>query len=558
MYREHPAPVSVARFSPNGEWVASGDAAGNVRIWARSGPDHTLKYDFRALSGRIDDLDWSPDGQRIVVSGDGKGTTVVRAFMWDTGTNVGSFDGHSKRVLSCTFRPVRPFRIATCGEDFLVNFYEGPPFRFKTSYRDHSNFVNCVRFSPDGSKFISTSSDKKGILFSGQTGEKIGELLPENGHTGSIYAASWSPDGKQVLTVSADKTAKIWDIMDNGSGKVNTTFKFSGSAGAEDMQVGCLWLKEYLISISLGGSISYLSCSDPISPPRSLSGHMKNITAVTVSVTGGEAEIFSSSYDGVIVRWVCGAGYKNKLDKKDPVHVKTIVAAGGGLLTCGLDNKLRRSTLPGDDYRDAEVIDLKSQPKDMDVALRVPELVILTTEAGVILLRGSIVVSTNKLGFTATASAISPDGTEAVIGSQDGKIYIYSLKGDTLFQESVLEKHRGAITTIRFSPDGSMFASGDANREVVVWDRVSHEIKLKNMLYHTARITCLAWSSDSLKIATGSVDTNVLVYDIGKPVSARTTIKAAHLGGISGLAFKDASTVVSGGDDACVRVWRLL
>lgn len=557
VYKEHPAPVSVARFSPNGEWVASGDAVGNVRIWARAGPEHTLKYEYRALSGRIDDLEWSPDGQRIVVSGDGKGKSMVRAFMWDTGTNVGSLDGHSKRVLSCTFRPVRPFRVATGGEDFLVNYYEGPPFRFKTSHRYHSNFVNCVRFSPDGSKFITTGSDKKGVLYSGQTGEKIGELLPENGHAGSIYATSWSPDGKQVLTVSADKTAKVWDILEDGNGKVNTTFKFSGAAGAEDMQVGCLWIKDYLISISLGGSISYLSCSDPSTPLRTLSGHMKNITAVTISMVGTEAEIYSSSYDGVISRWVCGAGYKTKLETKDPVHVKAMVAAGGALVTCGLDNKLRRSPLPGDSYGDAEIVDLKSQLKDLDVALNCPEIMILTSEAGVILLRGCSVLSTNNLGFPATASAISPDGSEAIVGSQDGKLYIYSVKGDALEQESVLEKHRGAVTTIRFSPDGSMFASGDANREAVVWDGVSHEVKLKNMLYHTARITCLAWSPDSQKVATGSVDTNILVYDIEKPVSARTAIKGAHLGGVNDLVFKDASTLVSGGDDASVRVWRL-
>lgn len=66
--------------------------------------------------------------------------------------------------------------------------------------REHSNFVNCVRFSPDGSKFISVSSDKKGIIYDGKTGEKIGELSAEDGHKGSIYAVSWSPDGKQVKT----------------------------------------------------------------------------------------------------------------------------------------------------------------------------------------------------------------------------------------------------------------------------------------------------------------------------------------------------------------------
>ncbi|CAL5409416.1 unnamed protein product [Camellia sinensis] len=55
---------------------------------------------------------------------------------------------------------------------------------------DHSNFVSCVQFCTDGSKFITVSSDKKGIIYDAKTGEKIGELSLEDGHKGSIYAVS--------------------------------------------------------------------------------------------------------------------------------------------------------------------------------------------------------------------------------------------------------------------------------------------------------------------------------------------------------------------------------
>jgi hypothetical protein len=48
---------------------------------------------------------------------------------------MGEFEGHSKRVLSCSFKPTRPFRVVSCGEDFGANYYEGPPFKFKTSHR---------------------------------------------------------------------------------------------------------------------------------------------------------------------------------------------------------------------------------------------------------------------------------------------------------------------------------------------------------------------------------------------------------------------------------------
>lgn len=138
--------------------------------------------------------------------------------------------------------------------------------------------------------------------------------------------------------------------------------------------------------------------------------------------------------------------------------------------------QIQRVSLLGDQCGDAEAIDIGSQPKDFSVALSSPELVLVSIDSGVVLLRGTKIVSTVNLGFTVSASIVSPDGSEAIVGGQDGKLHIYSISGDTLVEEAVLEKHRGAISVIRYSPDFSMFASGDVNREAVVWDRASQDV----------------------------------------------------------------------------------
>ncbi|XP_020225533.1 actin-interacting protein 1-2 isoform X1 [Cajanus cajan] len=556
VYGEHAYPVTVARYSPNGEWIASADVSGTIRIWGTHN-DFVLKNEFRVLSGRIDDLQWSLDGMRIVACGDGKGKSFVRAFMWDSGSTVGDFDGHSRRVLSCSFKPTRPFRIVTCGEDFLANFYEGPPFKFSMSIRDHSNFVNCVRFSPDGTKFITVSSDRKGIVYDGKTGNKLGELSSEDGHKGSIYAVSWSPDSKQVVTVSADKSAKIWDILDDGSGKVNKTLACTESGGVEDMLVGCLWQNDFVLTVSLGGTIYLYSAKDLDKSPVSLSGHMKNVTVLTL-LNRREKMLLSSSYDGVIIRWIPGMGYSGKFDSKQFGLIKLLLAGKDEVIAAGFDNKVFRVPLQGDNFGPADTVDVGSQPKDVSLALNSPELAIIAIESGIVLLNGSKVVSTINLGFTVSAATISPDGSEAIVGGQDGKLRIYSVSGDTVKEVSVLEKHRGAITAIRYSPDVSMFASADMNREAVVWDRVSKEVKVNNMLFNTARINCLAWSPDSTLVATGSLDTCVIIYEVGKPASSRRTIKGAHLGGVYGLVFIDQERVASSGEDSCVRVWNLI
>ncbi|GKV42921.1 hypothetical protein SLEP1_g50276 [Rubroshorea leprosula] len=555
VYGEHGYPVTVARYSPNGEWIASADSSGIVRIWGTHN-EFVLKNEFKVLTGRIDDLQWSPDMMRIVASGDGKGKSFVRCFMWDSGSTVGDFDGHSRRVLSCDFKPTRPFRIATCGEDFLVNFYEGPPFKFKLSQREHSNFVNCIRFSPDGSKFITVSSDKKGILYDGKTGEKMGELSSENGHTGSIYAVSWSPDSKQVLTVSADKSAKVWDIFDDGSGTVNKTLECSGTGGVEDMLVGCLWLNDHLVIVSLGGTIHLFSASDLDKTPLSFSGHLKNVTTLTV-LNSNPRTMLTGSYDGTIIRWIQGIGYSGKLTRNDLSQIKCLAALEGEIIQSGFDNKVWRIPLNGTECGDPGQVDIGSQPKDLSHAIDTPELALVSIDSGVVLLKGLQIVSNINLGFIATASAIAPDGSEVIVGGQDGKLHIYSVSGDSLKEEAVLEKHRGAISVVRYSPDVSMFASADLNREAVVWDRVSREVKLNNMLYHTARINCLAWSPDSSMVATGSLDTAVVIYEIGKPPSSRITINNAHPGGVYGVAFADECSLVSSGEDACIRLWKI-
>ncbi|XP_062192118.1 actin-interacting protein 1-2-like [Phragmites australis] len=556
-YPDHGYPTTVARFSPNGEWVASADASGCVRVWGRYG-DRALKAEFRPLSGRVDDLRWSPDNLRIVVSGDGRGKSFVRAFVWDSGSTVGEFDGHSKRVLSCDFKPTRPFRIVTCGEDFLANFYQGPPFKFKHSIRGHSNFVNCVRYSPDGSKFITVSSDKKGLIYDGKTGEKIGELSTEGSHTGSIYAVSWSPDSKQVLTVSADKTAKVWDIMEDASGKLNRTLVCPGTGGVDDMLVGCLWQNDHLVTVSLGGTFNVFSASNPDNEPVTFAGHLKTVSSLVFFPQSNPRTILSTSYDGVIMRWIQGVGYGGRLMRKNNTQIKCFAAIEEELITSGYDNKIFRIPLNGDQCGDAESVDVGGQPNALNLAVQKPEFALVTTDSGIVLLHNSKVISTTKVNYTITSSSVSPDGTEAVVGAQDGKLRIYSISGDTLTEEAVLEKHRGAITSIHYSPDVSMFASADTNREAVVWDRASREVKLKNMLFHTARINCLAWSPDSRLVATGSLDTCAIVYEIDKPASSRTTIKGAHLGGVHGLTFVDNDSLVTAGEDACIRVWKLV
>ena len=58
--------------------------------------------------------------------------------------------------------------------------------------QDHKNFVNVCRFSPDGSKYVTSGSDGKAFVYDGKTGELLGEMNEPAGkiHKGGVYGVS--------------------------------------------------------------------------------------------------------------------------------------------------------------------------------------------------------------------------------------------------------------------------------------------------------------------------------------------------------------------------------
>ena len=58
VYRGHNAAVTVAKWSPSGCYVASGDASGKVRVWAYDHEEKLLRKEVQALAGPIKDLAW--------------------------------------------------------------------------------------------------------------------------------------------------------------------------------------------------------------------------------------------------------------------------------------------------------------------------------------------------------------------------------------------------------------------------------------------------------------------------------------------------------------------
>ena len=75
------------------------------------------------------------------------------------------------------------------------------------TFEGHSDWVNSVAFSPDGSRVLS-GSYKTIKLWDAATGALC---APSRGILTAVFSVAFSPDGARVLSGSFDKTMKLWD-----------------------------------------------------------------------------------------------------------------------------------------------------------------------------------------------------------------------------------------------------------------------------------------------------------------------------------------------------------
>ncbi|EFO20869.2 WD repeat domain 10 [Loa loa] len=84
--------------------------------------------------------------------------------------------------------------------------------------------------------------------------------------------------------------------------------------------------------------------------------------------------------------------------------------------------------------------------------------------------------------------AFKPDGSELLVAA-DTKVLIYDGTDGTLLQS--LKGHKDLVYAVAFSYNGENFASGSADRSVIIWTE-QHEGTLKYV--HNEAIQCLAFS----------------------------------------------------------------
>ncbi|CUA73492.1 putative WD repeat-containing protein all2124 [Nostoc sp, PCC 7120] [Rhizoctonia solani] len=288
----------------------------------------------------------------------------------------------------------------------------------------HSNWVQAIAISPDGTRICSGSYDETVRIWDAQNGQLIAG--PLEGHDDKVTSVSFSPDGQRLASGSVDGLVCIWNTvtwtqetyspLKPGQAVYSVAFSFdSAIIGAGVGRLVYLW-----------SSLSGETIVDP------LQGYADDISSLAFLHDG--KHLVSGSDDGTICIWDACVGQ---------------VVFG-----------------PFQEHT-SRVSDVKVSPDG--------RLLLLAAEDYTIRVWDTATWHSHTLFRNtgiARSLAFSPDGLRLVSGSGDGNVHIWEAESFSEKQVAVnqLQGHVRWIRSVAFSPCGTYFISGSDDTTMCIWD----------------------------------------------------------------------------------------
>ena len=431
--------LSVA-FSPDGSKVLTGSNDFTARLWnASTGAEiRTFSAPREVLS-----VAFSPDGSKVLA---GCYWNNVNARLWDTatGAEIRSFSWHTEYVSYVAFSPDGTKVLTAMGKsvDYLAftadntaELWDVTTWTEVRTFSGHTNVVNCVAFSADGTRMLTgtgyddPSYHEGGVeLWNALSGSLIRSTVSVWWSSDPVSSVAFSPDQKKFLTVAyyggvtlrdADTGQVIQTFSGNSWDVTSVAFSPDGTkvlAGSRD-NTAKLW------QTSTGTTI------------HTLSGHTAGVNSVAFSPDGIKA--LTGSGDNTAKLWDVSTGALIRTLTGHTSAVNSVAFSPDGT-----------KVLTGSADKTAKLWDVSTGAE-------------VRTFSGHI----SGVIS----------AAVSPDGTNVLTGSSDSTVRLWDASTGAVIRTLTLSGHISAVNSIAFSPDGTKALTGGSDGLTFLWSISTRE-----------------------------------------------------------------------------------
>lgn len=196
--------ISDVVLSSDGNYALSGSWDKTLRLWDLAAGKTTRRFEDHTKD--VLSVAFSVDNRQIV-----SGSRDKTIKLWNTLAECKytiQDDGHSDWVSCVRFSPnhANPI-IVSAGWDRTVKVWHLTNCKLKINHHGHSGYLNTVTVSPDGSLCASGGKDMKAMLWDLNDGKHLHTL----DHNDIITALCFSPN-RYWLCAAYGPSIKIWDL----------------------------------------------------------------------------------------------------------------------------------------------------------------------------------------------------------------------------------------------------------------------------------------------------------------------------------------------------------
>jgi WD40 repeat protein len=202
----HDGDITVVAFSPDGEHVLSASGDGTARVWEASTGKELARVTY---NNSVDSATFSPDGKYVLTSSDDGSIQVWKANGDQAGSQVRlggpvnnvAFSEDSKYVIAGRQDSIYVFETATGNEISTISY----------DLESALPNISSLAVSPDDKYIVASGTadvDNVAHLWELATGKEV----IHKGYDHRLASLSFSPDSKYVVAINGEKNAMVWEV----------------------------------------------------------------------------------------------------------------------------------------------------------------------------------------------------------------------------------------------------------------------------------------------------------------------------------------------------------